>query len=751
MPPFDVTVRQMTQDEAEAYALATDEDADSGEGTEQASDAADSIADPRDGGASDVSDSTQRDTGMVPTDTVPDAAITPLTPESNQATTPGEAPPDVTPPTPNIYTEAPKRTVTVHNDEYITDYSPESLAAYEQAGAVAVAVYDDGTEREVPWSSVADPSPEPSSAVNEAAAVAEATNQHFWHRVTDPDSDMAGTGAFVTDEEQETFLAAIKAGTEPTEQRPLHNLLMNAEGILLRAAKRIRAAFLPSGVAFYDGQGNEPSNIVARFGRFLSRIGYEHGRHIDMTTSGMEVFDGTDSLALFGEEVRIGPENSFHVATGGEGFTVSDPSNDVLFITSHSQSPDFPKAKMVAANFLEIELTNKVPNGYSLEEFTFGKGYIADRIGYYAHRDDVIDMLGGYLPLSGGTLTGPLTVNGVSGLAAADVPSLPATKIASGTFAAARIPDLSGTYLPLSGGTLTGALSGTGAKFSGNVESGGNLFFGGGAAGGQYYISAKTASRSARVLFAGGGAKADGDENGTVVGLGAGGLTIVGGGEYAGNRYNVADLEDTAEQLFLGSDNNVYIETNGGNASTIGDRKTWTFNAAGRILAPTSIDVSSAPSATVDMGEYNHSYLANNHSVRTYARQGTTNLIAHRSEVGRYVNGAWVWNGIGISIDAAGNRGYAVTDAGAFRDAIGVSNLFQQGASLDCNTLPTGIHYVYNAGANKPIASNGGMCVCFNQGNNVMQLFVTNTSTVQVHVRRKSGTTWTAWKQLAFA
>lgn len=103
---------------------------------------------------------------------------------------------------------------------------------------------------------------------DEAHAVAEATNQHFWYRSTDPDGDGAGTGAFVTDEEQDSFLEAIAQGVEPTSERPLHNLLMNSLGILLRAATRIRAAFVPNGVRFYD----DYERNMAEFGRRLTGI-----------------------------------------------------------------------------------------------------------------------------------------------------------------------------------------------------------------------------------------------------------------------------------------------------------------------------------------------------------------------------------------------------------------------------------------------------------------------------------------------
>lgn len=92
--------------------------------------------------------------------------------------------------------------------EIVTDFSAQALADYEDSGAQAVAIYDDGTEVEVQWSQVTDPSDPAIDVENEAAEVAEATNQHFWSRVDNTDG--AGAGAFVTDDKQDAFKAAAQ-------------------------------------------------------------------------------------------------------------------------------------------------------------------------------------------------------------------------------------------------------------------------------------------------------------------------------------------------------------------------------------------------------------------------------------------------------------------------------------------------------------------------------------------------------------
>lgn len=144
----------------------------------------------------------------------------------------------------------------------------------------------------------------------EAKAVAEAVGQHFWHRSDDPDGDGAGTGAFVTDVEQEDFLEHIN---DTTETRPLHNLLMNAEGILLRAAKKIRAAFTPSGVAFYDGAGNDSSNIVSSFTNSSVNLGRSNEKHLSITPSAIYMYDADGTVhSSIGTNFTIGRTSSYN-------------------------------------------------------------------------------------------------------------------------------------------------------------------------------------------------------------------------------------------------------------------------------------------------------------------------------------------------------------------------------------------------------------------------------------------------------
>lgn len=129
--------------------------------------------------------------------------------------------------------------------------------------------------------------------------------------------------------------------------------------------------------------------------------------------------------------------------------------------------------------------------------------------------------------------------------------------------------------------------------------SNGNITLGNGTTG---QIKAVTPSRTGAIITVGGSKKAAGDANGTAIRLGAGGATLIGAGEYADNRYNVGDIADGDEKLFIGSDNGVYIETNG---NTIADRKTFTFGTDGTFNSPSTIKQNGT---AVSLSGHTHSF-----------------------------------------------------------------------------------------------------------------------------------------------
>lgn len=74
-----------------------------------------------------------------------------------------------------------------------------------------------------------------------------------------------------------------------------------------------------------------------------------------------------------------------------------------------------------------------------------------------------------------------------------------------------------------------------------------------------------------------------GNANGSALLVRPGGPLVIGGGEYASNRWGVGDILTNHETARLGADSAVFIESNG---NTITDRKTWTFNTSGELVAP---------------------------------------------------------------------------------------------------------------------------------------------------------------------
>lgn len=147
------------------------------------------------------------------------------------------------------------------------------------------------------------------SVADEAQAVATATGQHFF---------ADDTGIHVTEAE----------GDATTD----HNILINSGGLLLRYAEAFIASLTASAVAFYDGSGNAASNITAQFGSALARIGKAAGWHTDVTSSGVEIFNGSTSRALFGSTARIGSTSGTNITIESNklAFTASDGTESLV-------------------------------------------------------------------------------------------------------------------------------------------------------------------------------------------------------------------------------------------------------------------------------------------------------------------------------------------------------------------------------------------------------------------------------------
>ena len=124
---------------------------------------------------------------------------------------------------------------------------------------------------------------------DEAQAVAEATNQHFF---------ADDNGAHITDVSQDEWTAAVADNFSdygPTT-KPYHNQLLNSLGILLRTALNNLVSITRSAIAFYDGTGNNAANIVARFGSDGAQIGKNDTNRLELGAASLRAYDADGNL-----------------------------------------------------------------------------------------------------------------------------------------------------------------------------------------------------------------------------------------------------------------------------------------------------------------------------------------------------------------------------------------------------------------------------------------------------------------------
>lgn len=107
-----------------------------------------------------------------------------------------------------------------------------------------------------------------SQVAQDAEDIATATNQHFW-------ADTNG----------------VHVSTDQDDPAGAQNIIMNSAGVLLRDGSDYLAAFTPSAVAFYDGNGNTADNITASFGSAGAVVGKtaEDESRAEVASDGMRI------------------------------------------------------------------------------------------------------------------------------------------------------------------------------------------------------------------------------------------------------------------------------------------------------------------------------------------------------------------------------------------------------------------------------------------------------------------------------
>ena len=185
---------------------------------------------------------------------------------------------------------------------------------------------------------------------DEAQAVAEATNQHFWNDTN---------GAHITDVTQDEWNDAVAdefSDYDPTT-KPYHNQLLNSLGILLRTALNNLVSITRSAIAFYDGAGNAASNIVARFGSAGAQIGLTDESHISLDYHSMQMVDKQGNTFLNISDL-LDKDGYIHDQFTGDGYEtrfmlslIPDVSSSYVVKVNGVVTTDYTITSSIYVNF----------------------------------------------------------------------------------------------------------------------------------------------------------------------------------------------------------------------------------------------------------------------------------------------------------------------------------------------------------------------------------------------------------------
>jgi hypothetical protein len=197
------------------------------------------------------------------------------------------------------------------------------------------------------------------TAADEAAATAEAVNQHFW-------SDTSG--AHVTDVTQEEWAAAVDDGfSDLSANKQYSNVLLNSLGMLLRSALNNLVSITRSAIAFFDTAGD----VVATFGTSGATIGKAAKTHIGISNNVISLVgynQTTDEQAAltigaepgtYGLESTISAEDYLYIKS--DHVTTLSAKYDVTGDYDHALSSVTTAARTTAGvNFCHASLLSHV-------------------------------------------------------------------------------------------------------------------------------------------------------------------------------------------------------------------------------------------------------------------------------------------------------------------------------------------------------------------------------------------------------